>query len=76
METVESGWAGTKKRGPGNKPEEKEVPGKISDRGSINPEEHGDSGSTRRSMAIPGRAVGREADTGLNMGGSSTGQLR
>ena len=32
--------------------------------------------STQRSMAILGRAVGREADTGLNMGGSSTGKHR
>ena len=44
MESVKSGWAGTKKRGPRNEPERDEVPGEISDRDSGDPKEHNGSG--------------------------------
>ena len=86
IEAVESGWAGTKKRGPRKELEEEKVPGDISDRDSINPGEQDESGegSDKASGGVShveqldGRqsAPRRTADTGLNMERSSTGQLR
>ena len=44
MEAVESGYKGTRKRGPRNMPEEEEIPGEVSHRDSINIVEQGDTG--------------------------------
>ena len=55
IEAVESGWAGTKKRGPRKELEEEIVPGDISDRDSINPGEQDESGegSDKASGGVP-----------------------
>ena len=44
MKTVESGYAGTRKMGLKNMPEEEDIFGEVSDRDSINTKKQGDPG--------------------------------
>ena len=52
MKTVESGYAGTRKMGLKNMPEEEEISGEVSDRDSINTKKHTDPGEGSAEDAV------------------------